>query len=689
MEYFDVFYQPGENPVFCYRSGLTVYEEQLLNGALVSGGWNTAGYPLNVLSNCPSRVDPKDFAEPFAFNLEVNGQCVAYDLNFIDFSVEKSAKNLHAVLILESNLLPLRMKVHTLLDGTAMFTRWLEVENLSEQPLNISRMVLLGGGLESRSESSYSIGYFERDEWGKEGQFTWKPLQPDLTVIDRAFYRQRYRHPLIFLRNEQTGTLWFAQIGWSGGCRFALDYHQVRDCRKGAKDLLSFSAELNGYAPLLVLRPGECFALPEVHMGAVQGDLDLAVHEMHHHIRRSVLSLPADCLVGAGMGAEHDMSVETSKAFIDQFAAMGAEVFIIDAGWECPPGKEMQWGPYNGRNVPDSERYPNGLGELSDYCHQKGLKFGLWVEMERLGKEAPAWREHPEWRSRNVLGEQDAGYLDLAIPEAAAWAEEELARIIAAYQLDLLRVDYNCGSSSYFAMEDTGAGVRECISVRQFNAVYNLYRNLKKRFPHVIFENCAGGGGRTDLGMMKHFDHTWVSDWQKMPRSVSITNGMTMALPPERVDRLFAGMGCHEAGRLDAHLRNTMLGHVSLNVIAPAAAEPNPVQMAFIQHSVQVYKDFIRPILPGCNIYHHTPEVTDTAVLEIEKEGKGALTAFALAGQQTLTVRCRGMIPGKKYRVTLDNTGASFAVDGGESLTLSLPASMTSELVLYSQSVDT
>lgn len=684
MAYFDVFYQAGEQPVFCYRSGLTVYEEQFVDGMLVSGGWNTAGYPLNVLSNCHTRLAAKDFAEPSVFELSVNGQNAAYDLRLADFSKEKTETSLHAKVVLESNHLPLRITVHTELDGTAMFTRWLELENRSEEPLHISRMELMGGGLESRADTAYSIGYFERDEWGMEGQFTCKPLQPDVTVVERAFRRDRHRHPLLFIRNETTGTLWFGQIGWSGGCAFELDFHESRGRRKDINHL-AFSAFLQGHSPLLSLRPTERFVLPAVHMGAVQGDWDMAIAEMHRHIRRSVLTLPSDCLIGCGMGAEHDMSVETSKAFIDQFAAMGGEIFIVDAGWQNPPHEEMQWVDHNGKNVPDPDRYPNGLEEVSEYCHKKGMKFGLWVEIERLGKLSPAFQQHPEWRPFDIKGNQSSCLIDFTIPEAAAWAEAELARIIEEYKLDLLRVDYNIHTNHYFALRDTGSGVRECITLRHFQAVYQMYRNLKKRFPHVIFENCAGGGARTDLGMMQAFNHTWVSDWQKMPRSLTITNGMTMALPPERVDRLFAGMGCHETGSLDAHLRNCMLGHVSLNVVAPAAAEPNPVQMEFINHSMQLYKERIRPILSESVVYHHTPVVEDHMVLEIAAKGQGALTAFALQGQKLLRVCCKGMEYGKLYEVYFDNSGACFTARGGEELVLNLPASHTSELVLYKE----
>ena len=120
--------------------------------------------------------------------------------------------------------------------------------------------------------------------------------------------------------------------------------------RKGndRKDsFVSFKAALTGYSPLVVLRGGETLTTPEVYMGVVAGDLDEAINEMHTHTRRSVLCADeidsGAYLIGAGMGAEHDMSVETSKAFIDQMCEMGAEVFIVDAGWECPPAHPIDW----------------------------------------------------------------------------------------------------------------------------------------------------------------------------------------------------------------------------------------------------------------------------------------------------------------------------------------------------------
>ncbi|MBR5496948.1 MAG: alpha-galactosidase [Clostridia bacterium] len=702
----DIYYQPGENPVFCYRSGKMVYEETLYNGVLLASGWNGAGYPLNVLTNCPSRLNKNDFTEPFAFNIELDGQSVDHKLEFCDFSVEKDGEKISSVLILESRIKPVRIKIHTLLDGTQMFTRYLEIENHSDSYLNLSRLCVISGGIENierdkmlpsdNVEDFYSLGYFDDDRWAREGEFRWHPLRAETTSVDTRFGRDRFRHPLYFIRNNVTGKIWSFQTGWSAGCRFTVDYN----AHPGKADTyLSFKAEITAHNPMYIISPGESFVSPEVHAGLTYGDFDDAVNEMHSHIRKSVLDnpliAPSDDLIGCGMGAEHDMSVETSKKFIDQFSEMGGELFIVDAGWECPPHREMQWGDFNGINIPDKERYPHGITEIADYCHEKGMKFGLWIEIESVGKFSDIYDKHPNWFACDIYGNRSQRFLDFTNPEVSAWAEHEIARLIEECKTDLLRVDYNTSCREYFGMSKRVADRYECISVAHFNAVAKMYMNLKKRFPHVIFENCAGGGGRTDLGFMKAFHHTWVTDNQCAPRSVVITNGMTMALPPERVDRLFAGMTCHEFGTLDLQMRNTMLTHMSLNVIAPAKAEINEVQMEFVKHSVGIYKSFIRPFINNSKIYHHTPECDKNCILELASEEKDrcVIGVFSLtcSGRETLTVKPKGIDASKQYKVTSDNERCSFSVSGRElknaGIKVYIPSSLSSELLLIEEEI--
>ncbi len=702
--YFDVYYREGSNPSFCYRSGELVYEEILYNGALVTSGWNTAGYPLDVLTNCPTHLDRRFYTEPYSFNIELDGQSIDYDLDFVSFDTEKTNDNIHAVLTLKSRIKPVLLRVHTVLDGSQMFTRYIEIVNLGEANINISRMSVISGGVEDmdvekltdsrETEKYYSLGFFADDRWGREGEFVWRDLQTDVTSIDSRFNRDRFRHPLIFIRNNVMGKMWFAQIGWSGGCRFTLDYNAKAET---ASTHLAFKAEILAHNPMYILPAGDCFTTPEVHIGAVCGDFDEAVNQMHLHTRRSVLKADdKTLLVGGGMGAEHDMSVETSKCFADRLAKMGAEVFIVDAGWACPPGEEMRWGEYNGINFDHPERYPNGLVEIADYCHSIGIKFGLWVDIDSIGKLVPLYNEYPEYRALNTLCERSSNFLDYSRPEVEKTAYDALVRIITDYKIDLLRIDCNVDYKDYFGVRDTGYGVKECTSLKHFEAIYRIFNNLREKFPDIIFENCAGGGGRTDLGMMKSFNHTWVSDCQCAPHSLYITNGMTMALPPERVDRLFAGMGCHSFGSFALQMRNTMLTHMSLNVIAPAAAQMNIKQLEFVKHSTDIYKSFIRPFLPESRIYHHTPDTKEAVkkgymALEVTSADKlhGAAVVYTMtmSNNEYINICLKGVDRSKSYKVTLDNDNETFILSGaelaGQGIRLNPSSPLLSELVLY------
>ena len=139
---------------FCYRSGMMVYEETLVGGMLVSAGYNSAGYPLNVLTNYTTRLDPSLGYEPSSFHLEINGQCAHYDLCFVDFSVDQTDRLAHSVLTLDSLTLPIRIKVHTLVDGSAVFTRFLEIENRSDE---IMKIIIQQNMMKKANHTQYMI----------------------------------------------------------------------------------------------------------------------------------------------------------------------------------------------------------------------------------------------------------------------------------------------------------------------------------------------------------------------------------------------------------------------------------------------------------------------------------------------------------------------------------------------------
>lgn len=716
-DFADILHTEGERHVFCYRFGTAVYEEIFDGHRLYSAGWNGAGYTLNVLEDMPSRLHLGERLNTAAFRLEANGATLEYDWKYVDFVKEPVGEGgVHGTLTLKSTLLPLTVLVHTVLDGTGVMERYLELVNEDDSPVSVGDIALLSGGVEegttdwdpffdpSNADHLYSLGTFESAEWGCEGLFKWMDLPSAGLTVNGKWANNRYRHPAFFLKNNVYGSLFFGQLAYTGGYDFTFR-KDTEPNKKGYNSRLSWDLALSGPKPMLVLSAGERYVTPALHVGMLIGDLDDAVNEMHRHLRRSVLK-HTDVggfkgLIESGMGPERTMDVAACKHFIDTAAAVGAEVFLIDAGWYAPKGlATTEWSKRQGDWQVSADLYPNGIGEIRDYAHEKGLKFGMWMEPEAIGPLSRVAAEHPDWLTVSFTDHTTKKQLDLTNPEAAAWAEGEIVRVIEENKLDAFRLDHNNHIDIWYGRNEQ-SGTPACNLMRHLEAVYGIYRRVRERFPDLIMENCASGGSRTDVAMIRDFTHTWVSDWNVAPRSIAVTNGMTMVLPPETVDRLVSGMFCHTRGSLDLQVRHSLFGRPSTNDYNCVGSKTNPLQIELIKHSFDIYKSFVRPMAGKDLIFHHTPEVNGTqpkgvCIMEraAEDGSRSMIGVFGLCalGERSEVVYPRGLDVGKSYRVTLDNSGATATVSGyalqNEGVRVRLNGALQSELILIEETCE-
>ena len=260
-------------------------------------------------------------------------------------------------------------------------------------------------------------------------------------------------------------------------------------------------------------------------------------------------------------------------------------------------------------------------------------------------------------------------------------------------QLDFFRLDYNTHPGR--GIKVVRDGFVENGYWRYYDTLYGIYDRLRTRFPAVIFENCAGGGGRTDIGMVRRFGHTDITDWQIAPRSFSITNGMTMALPPEYVDRLLGGQDGQSAAEFDFQARLLLFLQPKFGFLYPPGAQPNPLFMRRLKHWVDLYKNFVRPFIDTSLVYHHTPEVVGLnphgwGVLELASEDRArsicGLFQLSAPIHPEYDLRLRGLDVSRRYRVTFDNSGQISTADGfalmEQGITVRLEGALTSELLV-------
>ena len=698
----DVFFDPEADQTVSYRSGLVVYEESFVKGRLVGRGWNGSGF----VSFYDGRIDPASTALPQAFWLEVDGQLLASDWQWRSMEIVRGdAGRSSAAVTLEHAGRRVRVVVRTTLDGTCVLRRRLEITNTGLVPAALSACGVWSGPLQRlkrwrdrspdrRAAGLFSLGYFDNPRWGNEGDFRWHEMPAARLSIDGRFRRDRHRHPWLVVRNNATGEHFVLQLGWSGGYSFELDLSADSSDPDAS---LVFRAGPDAPAPLRVLSPGETVYSPEVHLGLVFGGLDEAVNAMHEHLRASVL-LPQPRgrggWVESGIGPEVEITSERVVHAIDSAAEVGAEVFFVDASWYAPP--RSNWWSTVGDWEVSRARFPDGLAPFRARARERGMLWGLWMDVERLGAESRVAKEHPEWLAAAYDGERRlGGLLDLTNADAARWMEEAIARVIEQEELDFFRLDHNVGGLGMGLQSRRGDFV-ENGWWRYYDALYGAYERLRARFPALILENCAGGGGRTDVGMVRLFSHTWVTDWQIAPRAFAITNGMTMALPPEIVDRLLGGQSGFTAAELDFQTRLLQFARPTLGFLKPDGAEWNPNLLARVRRMVELYKGFVRPHLHGGRIYHHTPEVPSPepwgwGVMEMASADRrrGMCGLFRLGGpaEPEYLFRPRGLDVSGRYRVTLDNSGDTCEIEGALlahlGLAVRLEGALTSELMLF------
>lgn len=692
-----------------FRTGMTTYAETLEDGIYKSLGFNGAGYALGA-----HPLSPGAFHANYAFMLEIDGQSLISHWEKIDEQVIENEKNVTVKTVLRHQVRPVEVTVCTLLDGSCCFSRWLEVKNLSDKPAAVSRIAPLSGALEQtprwrehlseEADSPYQLGYFEYCSHMHEMQFKRHPLPNANYTFGGRYSRMRYRHPFFVLENAATGTTFVGQMAYSGGYSFSFDVNsEYTDC------YVTFSADVDALHPLRVMEPGETISTPKMIIGMVNGDMDEAVNGMHEHIRRSIMR-PQTRGRGLWIETAGHGRMSADRLGVDRAAAQGAELFYIDAGWyfpmQIPKGTDCL--AFTGTWEVDKERYPNGITELADYCHEKGLLFGMWMEPERIGSLAAAAKTHMDYVTKGYNKKNNGGHpyageggcVDLARPEVEEWVYNEIEKMISTCKIDMFRLDFNHVFDAPTSCNEKDEYL-ENSDFRYHEAFGRIFGKLREKFPNVIFENCASGGGRTDLGAVQYFDHTWVTDNPIAPRCFGITNGATMCLPPEYVDRLVTTMGAPNMGNLNFDLYQLLFvrptAHYPSIYYGPDTVE-NPEQKAFFDRFTYLYKNYSQKMIVGSKIYHHTPALNGrdpkgVGMLEMVSEDKSMAMfgVFALSDPKTKeqVVRFKGIDASKKYKVTMDSCGESFEMDGYrlkyDGVTVRLPAALTAELILLEE----
>jgi alpha-galactosidase len=505
-----------------------------------------------------------------------------------------------------------------------------------------------------------------------------------------------------------------AHSGWYGGIEFS---GRTRISLKREKDSLKAVFGLNpDPGPFRSrLKPGETFESPIVFFGGFRDGPDGAGNILRPWVR-AVLGNPETwkdpnypLVVNNSWGGGMQVNEEIAERMIRDSAELGVNMFHIDAGWFRDVG---DW-------YPNPQKFPRGLAVIADDAHQHGLKFGIWVDWTQAGLSTqpgalnardPKVRDWmvtdipADWRPEPFKGQT----IDIGVPDAKQWAEHEVDRIITDYHLDMLEHDgylvaHGCdrtdhshaapdplnkcvykSSGAYFVDSTNSTDV----SYHAVRAYYDIYSDMRKKHPGLLFEICNDGGRMVDFGTAAHGDYFSITDTYDPLSNRRAFYDTSHVLPAAMLESYVEKWPTPRIENFRYMLRSGMMGWLTIMLDTNAWS---PEQHAEAKQEIDLYKKELRGLIRDASLYHVSPRPDgvhwDGIEYWDEARKKGVVYAFrgSSEAEKTHLFKLQGLNAAAQYRLKFHDSGAAQTVTGrdlmggGLKLTLNLPNS--SELI--------
>ena len=291
------------------------------------------------------------------------------------------------------------------------------------------------------------------------------------------------------------------------------------------------------------LEPGEDFTAPEVaivYSSEGIGKMSRTFHDLtrEHLIRGEYRDKMRPILINNWEATYFNFDTEKLLSIAREASKDGIEMLVMDDGWF---GKRSSDNCSLGDWVVNEEKIKGGLNYLVSEVNKLGMKFGIWFEPEMISPDSDLYRAHPDWAIQvhgRTAGLCRAQYvLDLSRNEVCDYVFESVSKILHSANIEYVKWDMNR------QLADLGSACLPSdrqgeLYHRYVLAVYSLQERLIKEFPHLLLENCSGGGARFDAGMLYYSPQIWCSDDTDAIERLEIQEGTSLVYP-------LCAMGAH------------------------------------------------------------------------------------------------------------------------------------------------
>lgn len=570
--------------------------------------------------------------------------------------------------------------------GTKVVRSYAEVENIGTQAAEltyVSSFCYAGFGSPDGCHPHDRLTlYTPHNGWGEELNWRGQTLRDaGLTEKDNGYYTKTVRLnsrgcwstkeylPMGLLQDAVSGETCLWQIESNAGWQWEFGTFRRRlYFRAGGPDDLNHQWRK-------VLQPGESFRTVAVAFTLLTGSISDAVREMTAYRRQM---LPAgvidqrqpvvfndymDCL-------NADPSTEKELPLIDRAAALGAEIYCMDAGWFS----NGDWWPSVGEWQICEERFDGRVDEVFARIREKGMIPGIWLEPEVMGVDCPLVPEFSDcfytYLGRPIVN-NGRYQLDFRKEKVRRQLDQVIDRLVSRLGVGYFKFDYNIDPlyGTETDADSVGDGLVQCA-----RAYLQWIDSVRARHPGLLIENCSSGGMRMDYATLQHFPLQSISDAAFYDEFAHMGAMAVTAVLPEQAGIWTVPKPEYAPNEIAFSAVNGLLNRLYLSGRIDQLTEE---QLALLQAAVDCYKGLrdelltMHPWLP-CGLCH----AEDNCMVggRISPDGHTAYLSVAhMQGDEAIDIPLPETLRDAAVTVLYPENGAQTAVAGGR-LRVTLPA---------------
>lgn len=461
-------------------------------------------------------------------NLEL--KVTAYDVR------DDGRATLH-VFTMQDKLMPVTVKVfYKAYKNVDVIETWTEITHQEKKAVTLKRF---DSGQLTLRQGDVWVTHLHGN-WAAEAEPTMEPLKQGMKVI-RNSDGTRNSHldaPEIMLSldgkpQELTGRTIGLALCWSGN--FELRMNTI------SKKEHHIYAGIDPTASEYILEPKETFETPHLALAYSNEGMG-GVSRIFHRWARTEGMLhrgmkTGDILLNSWEGIYLDITEEKIIKMMDDIAAFGGELFVMDDGWFGDKYPRKVDNSSLGDWVVDKNKLPNGIKALTDAAKQRKLKFGIWIEPEMSNTTSELFEQHPDWVLQTKGREMKLGrggtqvVLDMTNPKVQDFVFGVVDNLMTQYpEIAYIKWDANASIQNYGSFY-LPKSKQSNIYVDYHLGLIKTLKRVREKYPDLVIQDCASGGGRANYGLLPYFDEFWVSDNTDALQRVYMQYGTSLFFP--------------------------------------------------------------------------------------------------------------------------------------------------------------